>query len=228
MPLRHMDARKVAPDAADHIEPLALTILQDIEPLQRLFDDRLRRLKIVFRLVDDAQRSERQRRAGAEPLAARDTYEFEARAAEIAHHAVGIGNARQYALRRKPRLLGAGHELNLEAAYLFGAGEEFGPVFRVAHGSGRRHDEPPYADLLTQGDEAAHGVERPLDPLGVEPPGARQRPAEAAQHLLVEDEHGTPHRRRVDDEADGIGAEIDDAEPAGRLPAAVQRNPTSL
>ena len=172
--LCHVDAREIAPDATDHIEPLALKFFQDVEALECLVDDALSFRQRASGHVHHAQRADGQGHAFAEPLPAADTDEFEARAAEIADHTFCIGNAGKHALCRQTRLLSTRDKRDFEAANFFGPQQKLRPILRIAHRRGRCHNELADADLVAQRDEAFQGCQRALDALGIETSGAGQ------------------------------------------------------
>ena len=104
--LLHMDAGERAPGAAHGIEIAPAQILEPGHAFQMLIDQGAGDIAIGDRRIADPKRTERQRDMGAEPPVV-EADQLDAAAAQIAHQAVGIGNARDDAERREPRLLRA-------------------------------------------------------------------------------------------------------------------------
>src|SRR5690242_13264317 len=95
---------------------------------------------LAKRALPDTQRAKRKRDVGPE-LSMIEADEFEAAAAEIAHHAVRPGNAGDDAEGGELRFLGAGEDTHGRAAAPAHGGGEFGPVLGVAHGRRRQQIE---------------------------------------------------------------------------------------
>ena len=113
---------------------------------------------------------------------------------------------------------------------LLAAGDEFRPVGRFAHGGGRDDAHVLDAEHAVDRMEPAQRLDRALDGVVVEAAGRGDGAAETAQYLLVEERRRAAHRTLVDDEAHGVGPDIDHAdrlqvvEPSEGLVAAVSEH----
>ena len=108
---------------------------------------------------------------------------------------------------------------------------EFLAVGGVAHRRRRQQVERRHLHVVGERDEAVDVGERHLDALRVEPAGCVQAAGQAAQHLLVEYRQRRAAGAFVDDEADRVRADVDDADAARAecpgLPSTI-RAPRSL
>ena len=201
--LGHVDTGKIPPNAADHVEPLALMLLRPVLFAKGAVYHRFRFGKTAMREVDETQRPERQRGARA-GLAAGHRNQFKTAAAEISDQPVRFGNTGEHALGGESCLVHARQEVDLEAADRLRLFKKFGAVFRIAHSRRRGNDQRFHADLVAQRHEAAQRLQRTGNTLWIKPSCGGKRAAEARHHLFVEDENRVPFRRRIDDEAYGI------------------------
>ena len=136
--------------------------------------------------------------------------QLDAAAADIAHDAIGVRNARDDAEGGQAALLLARQYAHLEAAHVGDRGDEVGAVHGLAyrrrrhhvdqldlHGTGQRHV------ALERGPGEARAV-------GIEPAGDRQAAAEPAQHALIEYRRRCPAQSVVRDHAHRVRPDIDD------------------
>src|SRR5262249_2914196 len=103
-------------------------------------------------------------------------------------------------------------DLDAGAARLLGLGDELGPIGGVAHGRGCKRAHVLDLENAGDGAEADERFQRALDGVIPEPARRRYGASEPAQDLLVEERRRRPHRRFIDDEADRVGTDIDDAD----------------
>ena len=141
--------------------------------------------------------------------AAADVGQLQAAAAEIADQPVGVGKAGEDALPRQPPFLLAGDDLRLEAERP-DLVEKGVAVAGVAHRGGGEDPDVAHLHLADQQAEAAQGGERPGPRPLAEHAGLAQPLAEAGEHLFVEDDRGRARSARIDDQADRVGADVDD------------------
>ena len=209
--LPHVQARHGTPGAADHVERALPQRLHDRLARQRLAHDLLGLVEIVPGGVGEREPPEGKRHALPD-LAAFDVDQFERAAAEIADDAVGAVNSGDDAERGKPRFLLARKHLDRHAAGGLGLSDERGTVLGLAHGGGG--DRIDFFDLhhVAERPKAPQRAERLLDRVGRQPAFRSNLAAEAAENLLVEDRSGAADQPLVDDEADGVGADVDDGD----------------
>jgi hypothetical protein len=118
-------------------------------------------------------------------------------------------NGRKHPQSRQPSLLLAGNDpwRETDRPHAFEKGLA---VRGFAHRRRRHHARPHRAHLTRQ---QAEPLERPQCPglrLLTEQARFADRAAEPGHHLFVEDHRRNPLRPRIDDEADGVGSDIDD------------------
>ena len=144
-------------------------------------------------------------------LAPRHADQFEAAAAEIADHAVGVGNTRDDAQRRAARLGLAADRLDRQAADLADALDKGLCIGRLAHR--RRCDDTQRLDahVVRQQCEAGERDDRRVHRGVAEPPIRRQPTPEAGHDLLVEDRRRRPRQALVHHQTHRVRADVDDA-----------------
>src|SRR5690606_1044687 len=111
-------------------------------------------------------------------------------------------------------------EIDLEAAYFFCLREKFRTVFRIAHGCRSHDDECIDADAIAKRHETPQPLKSTLHAFGIATPGRGERAAKARHDFFVEDENRVARGGRIDHEAHGIRADIDDAKPPAEFAAA--------
>ncbi len=205
--LFHMQMGERSPGAAHRIESLADMLAQPAHALDRIDDDAL---GIGPARRHQTQRSDRQRARRADPAVTHGN-QFEAAAAEIAHHAIGVGHAADHAEARIARFVLAAHDVGGDAGAPDHLVDEFLAVGGVAHGGRRQQIERRHSHVLCQGDEAIDIGERQFDASRIEPSGCVQAAGKAAQHFFVEQRQRRATRPFVDDESNRIRADVDDA-----------------
>ena len=139
-----------------------------------------------------------------------DVHEFEGAAAHVAHHAVRRVEARDHAERGQLRLPPSGEQLDLLTAGCLGGAEEVGTVLGVPRRRGGEHEDLPDAHRLAQHPESTQGGECAGHRLLVQPAGRQDIAAQAAEHFLVVERRRRPGQSVIRDEADRVGADIDD------------------
>ncbi len=87
---------------------------------------------------------------------------------------------------------------------------EVGAVFRLAHRRRRQQIEARGAHHLGEPGKARDARQRHLHAVGVQSSGLIEIAAQAAEHFFVEYGGGHAPRAVEDDEAHGVGADIDD------------------
>ena len=207
----HVQAGDVPPDAADRVERAALELLQPGQLHQAGVDDGPRPVQTAARHVHQPQRTEGQRRPRPQH-AVLEAGQLQTAAAEIADQPVGVRQAADDAERRQFGLLLAGQHLDRTAAGLLRPADEIRPVGGVAGGGGGDRMDPAHPHRGRHQAEALQRRQRELHALGVQPPGRHHVPADRADRLFVEQGDGIAVRRLEDDEAHGIGADVDHAE----------------
>jgi hypothetical protein len=178
--------------------------------------DLLRLLERLFRCLLEPEPAEREGLARAD-LALADVDDFEAAAAEIAGDAVGIVDARDDAESGQARFLGTGEKLHLDAGDGLDRGDELAAVRGLARRRCRQHVERLDVHLRRQCAEATDRGQSGGDGFGLEPAARLEAARKPAQLLLVEERRRRARQPLVDDETDGIGADVDD----GDRPAAI-------
>ena len=208
--LLHVEPCERTPGATHGVEGLAGLLAQPAHALDGVEHSTL---GIGLARRHQAQRPHRQGARGAEPAIAQ-RHQLEAAAAQVAHHAVGVGHAADHAETREARLVLAAHDVGLDAGSPLELAHEVGTVGGVADGGRRQQVERRHLHVVGERGEAVDVGQRHLDAFRVQPAGGVQPAGEAAQHLFVE------HRQRraacplVDDEADRIRAHVDDSDTA--------------
>ena len=204
-----MQPRQRPPGAADGIEVAAPALLQPVDLGKLGIDDVARFLEAAARGIDQPQTAKRKRRGIRQP-AAPHIDQFQAAAAEIAGKAISRMNAGHDAERGKLGLPRARQHGDFLAENAFGLRDEIGTVLGFTRR--RRGDDLDMrnAELIDQRAKAPKRPQRPLHRVGRELAGGGQRTAETAQHLLVEQRRRRPAGILVDDQPDGVRADIDD------------------
>ena len=134
-------------------------------------------------------------------------------AAHVADQPLGVRPAEQHPLRRQPRLLRPLATCSCNPVSRSIWSQKAGPSSASRTAAVATAIIPDSSIRAGQRREAVQGRPRPLPALGAEPPGVGQPGPEAAEHLLVV-EIGRASRHAVeDDEADGIGPDVDDPDP---------------
>ncbi len=210
--LLYVDARERAPGTTDRVERVVPPMVQPIQAFD-LPLDRGAELALVAHEIGQSKRPDRQGRPSVGSAVA-DRHQLDAAAAEIAHHPAGIRNSRDDAQRREPTLRLARQDLYGDAGAAPNLGGEGGAVLGIAHRRCCERIEAADADGACERHEPLEMREGRLDALGVELTGLAEPTAQSAQDLLVEQRHRRARERVVDDEADGIGADIDDPDRA--------------
>ncbi len=187
--------------------------------------DGVAQLALVLGELGEAQRTDRQRRGGAD-LAARHRHQLRAAAAEIADDAAGVGNAGKHAVGGEPSLLLAAEDLHFKAMAPLDLGDEGAPVAGIAHRRRGEDVEPPHRDVARQGDEALQIGARQRHAVGIEPPGGLEVAAEAAHDLLVEQRARRAPHAVIDDEAQRVRADVDHRDGAAPRRSVAAPRPT--
>ena len=208
--LLHVQPGERTPGAAHGIEGLAGLLAQPAHVLDGI-DDGL--LGIALARRHQPERAHGQRAGVAEP-ALPDGDQLEAAAAQVAHHARRVGHAADHAVAREARLVLAAHDVRLDAGPARQLAHEIGAVGGVAHRRGGQQVERRHLHVVGKRGEAVDVGQRHLDAFGIEPAGGVQAARQAAQHLLVEHRQRCAARALVDDEADRVRADVDDADAA--------------
>ena len=202
---RHFEPGQRAPAPAHHVEGPARRRAFEAGAGHRLGDPaREPRLAFLGERVEP-KHAERQRGAAPDP-AARDLDQLEAAAAEIAGDPVRIGDGGKHPLSRPLPFLLAGKDARFEAE-LADAGEEGRAVRGLAHRGG---GDDAGAHHLQLPDQQPEAIERGQRPRLRRLPDLADLAAEPGEHLLVEDDRGDALGPGIDDEADRIGADVDD------------------
>ena len=215
--LADMQAGERAPGAADGVEGALFADGQHLRSFQRVGGDLLGLLGRAVRGLLQPDAAEREGLAGAGGVAA-DIDHVDAAAAEVAGDAVRLVEAGDDPLRAQPGFLAAREHRRLGAGDRLDRSDEVRTVGGVADGGGGQHVQGRDAELLDQRGEAANGGQRRGDCRRLEPAARRQAATEAAQLLLVKERRGGAGEPLVDDQADGVGADVDDR----NRPAAVE------
>jgi hypothetical protein len=136
--------------------------------------------------------------------------QLQAGAAEIAHHALGVGLPRNHAEGGIARFLLAGEDADPQAGFSMDPGQEFPAIDGVPSRGGGDHHDLRGVQAIQNGAEAAHGRHGGLDALGRQPSGGGQVTTKAGQGLFVEHSPDRPAFQPVDDETYGVRAQVDD------------------
>ena len=143
-----------------------------------------------------------------------DAHEFEAAAAEVGHHAGCVGYGAEDPPRARHRFVGAAQDLDCPSAHSLQMAGEFGPVAGVAHRRGRIGLEPVHPQQRGDIDEPQERLFGKRAARRVQPAGAVQVRAELAGRLVVEERAEAVQPVAIDNQPHGIGADIDNADPA--------------
>ena len=136
--LPDVQAGERAPSASDRVEGAPLALFEQPGVLKRRPHDLFRLLERLRRNVLQRQPAQRQRQTGLDALPL-DIGQFERAAAEIANDAVGLVEPRHHTERRQLRFALAREDVDLDAANLFGIGDESLAVLRLSTRRGRDH-----------------------------------------------------------------------------------------
>ena len=200
-----MQQRQVAPGAADGVQSLRSKVGSDAA---QFAPDRCTDPRRVERRLE-GERAQRQGDPRAR-LPVGDPDQLQAGAAQVADHALRVRRAGEDAQGGVAGLFAPVRTRRRRPVSASTRRQKAGPsaasrtaaVAAAGHVGGRAAFE--------QGAEAAQGHKRGRDALGRQPAGGRQVPAEAGQHLLVEDGPDRAAFQPVDDQADRVGADVDD------------------
>jgi len=206
--LVHVQPRQRAPSAADGVEDAVLAGLEHAQITERLADEFLGLLHRLRRNVGEREAAERTRHA-VPHLRTAYVDQFERAAAKIADNAVGPVHAGNHAERGEIGLARAGQDLDVRADGRFGELDESRPVLGVAAGGCGDRERPLHPHGVAQCAKTLERSERVLHGVGGQQLGRLHLAAEAAQGLLVEDFSRTARQPLVDDEANGVRANID-------------------
>ena len=156
----------------------------------------------------DPEHAERHRhRPTRAPLG--DVDQLQAAAAEVAGNAVGVGDAGHHAEAGQRRfLLGAQHLAG--QAEPLDPGDQVGAVAGVARRGGGDDVGGDRAHVVDEQLEPPERLQRVIARLVGDRAGFGQAGAEPGQHLFVEDRERHPLRARINDEANRVGADVDD------------------
>jgi hypothetical protein len=204
----HVEARERPPRAADRVESPVFQPAQDGRAVERSPRQLPRGFERAARCRRQAQAAELQAVAGAD-LAPFHIGQLQAAAAEVAGDAVGVLEARDDAERGNARLVGAGEDGHLPAADRFHFGDEFGAVFRFARRRGGEHVDVAHAHLPRQRGEAAERALGLVHRIGGEPARFGHPRPQPREHFFVEERRRRARQPLIDDQADGIGADVD-------------------
>jgi hypothetical protein len=207
----HVEPRQRPPAAANEEQPTHGTGHALAQRLHALADVLLHRLGPGD--VLQLQWSERGGRA-VRDLAAGDPGEFHRRAAHVADETVRLGPAEQDALGREAGLFLAGSDVELEARLALDTLAEGRAVLGVADRGRGDRDQAVRAHAVGERDEPVERGHGAALAVLVEPPRLGKPDAETGHDLLVV-EIGRAARHAVeDDEAHGVRADVDHADPA--------------
>ena len=198
-----------APAAADGIEGRAADAPRNAIPQQRVHP-RLRRGNAAFQQLAHRQRTERQADAVGSDAVIQDIRHFQAAAAHVSGQPGGAVETGYHPEGAEIGLLLAAQDACRETGLPGDLGDEIGPVARLPHRLGGERIDPFNAHGLGNGAEPAQGGQGPGDAVRRQRPSARVSLAQLAERLLVEARKRRPADGIVNDEADGVGADVDD------------------
>ena len=205
----HVELRQGAPRPADHIERSAPDLFPPIEAAERLFDETRHAADVALANRVELERANRQRDASTR-FAARHPHELKASAAQIADDPVSLRNARDDAERGIARLRFAADHIDLETACRLHATYEIVAVGSLPHRRGGDGADAMDAHVLDEHGEARHRAFGDAETLLVDPAGRGHPSTETCHHLLVEHQRRRAPDAAINDEADRIGADVDD------------------
>ncbi len=209
----HVQQGEVPPRAADGVERLGRQTVG--EPRQAPRHALTRLLRIERLAVGQGERPQGQ--GGAlSGTAILDADQLQAEAAEIAGHAGRPGNAGRDAEGRQPGLLFALQHLHRQPGLGLDLADEVLAVLGLADRRRRRDEHRRWLQLLQHGLETPERGVRRLHSVDGQPAGGWQVPAEPGEHLFVEHGPDRPPLDPIQDQADGIGADVDDRRVARR------------
>ena len=208
--LLHVQAGKGSPGAAHGIEGLAALLAQPAHVLDGVDDDAL---GIALARGHQPQRPNWQGGRIAD-AAAPDRHQLEAAATQVAHDARRVGHAAHHAVARKARLVLAAHDMRLDARPALKRMHELRTVRGVAHCRRREKIERRHFHVVSKRGEAVDIGQRHLDARRIELAGGIQSAGQAAQNLFIEHGQRRAAGALVDHEANGIRADVDDADTA--------------
>ena len=154
------------------------------------------------------ERSERQGRPQARPPVG-EAHQFQAGAAEVAHHAFRLRLAGDDAEGGVVGLFLAGEDADDQAGLGANPVHEHPAVPGLAHGGGGGAEHPGRTRAVQHGPEAAQRGHGRDDAFGGEPPGLGEMAAEPGQDLLVIDLPDGAAFQPVEHQAHGVGADVD-------------------
>ena len=207
--LVHVDARDVAPSAADRVKAAVTHPFEPVDAGEAAVDLVPYGIVTLFGEFQQAQRAKREGR-GPAVRAFGDFDQLEAAAAQVAHHPVGVGYAGEHAQGRDARLLGTADHLHLLPAAALDLGDEILAVLGLAHGRGGQHVDPGHAHAAGHAGKARQVDERQICTRLREPTGRFQSAAQAAKDLLIEQGTEGPRQPVEDFQADRVGADVYD------------------
>ena len=215
----HMHLRQRPPGAADGVEGVGLEVSRRLEPV----GDGLA-LAVGVEAARIGQGEGAEGEGGAAPdLALGQPHQLEAGTAQIADHAISVGNAREDAEGGVTRLFLAGQDADPETGFGGDAVAEVPAVFRLAHG-GRGGDEGVGGlDALDHGGEAFEGRQGLGGALDRQSARRGQIAAEAGQHLLVEHRPDGAAFQPVQHQTHRVGADVDGGDVTRRADHGLQR-----
>ncbi len=206
---RHMGFGERPPAAADGIEHgIGQRGRQAIG--QHRVDAALGVIDALLQQRLDRQGAERQADPALADVIVQRLGHLQAAAAHVADEAHRSEEPRDHAEGRETGLLGATEDPDGEAALGRDRGREIGTVAGPPHRFGGGRVDPLDPHGVRYGPEASHRLDGPAEVLGRDGPRLGQALAEAAQGFLVEARQRRPGQFVVDDEADGVRADIDD------------------
>ncbi|MCU0895210.1 MAG: hypothetical protein MUD06_12985 [Rhodospirillales bacterium] len=156
-------------------------------------------------------RSERQGGVGAD-LALAEAHQIEAAAAQVAEHAVRLGDAVDQADGGEPSLLGAAQHVDGDAAGGLDPADELAAVTGVADRGGADQLQVAHVHGLRQSDEAHQAAHCLGGALGVQPAALAEAQAQRALAFLVENRDRQTVGHIVDYQPHRVGADVDDAD----------------
>jgi hypothetical protein len=223
--LRHVQAGERTPRAADRVKRSALAQLDMRHLCQCLPDDLVRLLDRFSGAVLQRQAAKRQRSAALD-AGIFHVDQFERAAAEIADDPIGPVKAGHDAERGELRFAFAGDHVDMRAADALRLADEIRTVFGVAAGRRRQHPNLLHAHGVAQRAEPPERGKRGRHRVGGHQAFGLHLAAKTGESLLVEQWRGAARHAFVDDEADRIGADVDDADRRSMVEPSLRGNST--
>ena len=138
--------------------------------------------------------------------------QFERAAAQVAQHAVSLGEAEQQAIGGKPRLLLTGEDADRHVGHALAQGGDEGlAILSVAYRGRGQHLQRVCGHRACNGVVALHDGQRLLDRFGVELPARLQAAPQTQHRLFVEDGDRVAAATFEYHEPHGVGPEVHDA-----------------